>query len=527
MPYLDGVTSEDFDLVDYLARCDIQFMRTSKGRRWLTRLDPLLFGLLYFPHHLRSGDNHEGPITLADFHLDMCRRSRHWIMPGRHRAAEVAPRDSGKSTFNFLIRPMWALAHRHRKFVAAFADSGAQAEQHLISFKQELDENELLRQDFPGLVSPAKRISGVSVADNRNLYVSQNKQVFMAKGIDSSTLGAKLGVQRPDLILFDDIEPDEANYSEYQKDKRCSTIINAVLPMNLKAAVIISGTVTMPGSIVHDLVRTITEPEGEWREHLAHRPNITEEGFEVNYYPALYQDDAGDYRSIWPQRWSVGYLRSISHTASFKLNFQNSPRGRTGGWWSSDDFHYETLGERATRWMLQVDPAVSTKGKSDYTGLAVVAFAPPGKDLKLGRCEVAYAVQVKMVGKALRDRILQILEWFPKIRLIRVESNQGGENWHTGEAGLLHGVPCKVIIHNSSVPKEVRLARGLDLYQRPGKRVVHTEPLNQAEEQMISYPNSPHDDIVDAICLGLDYFLPGVSSKIPVNARSTSYIGRS
>jgi hypothetical protein len=519
MTYLDGITAANFDWEAYVCQHDPVMLLDPRGRRVLTKLDPLLFGLLYFQKHLRSGDMHDGPVTLADFHLDMCRRSYEWIRPGRHRAAEVAPRDSGKSTWNFLLRPMWALAHRHRKYVSAFADSGPQAEQHLLSFKQELDENELLRLDHPGLCTPKKRVTGVSVSDTKNLYVSRNDQIFSAKGIDSSTLGAKVGNQRPDLILFDDIEPDASNYTEYQKDKRAHSMIASVLPMNLQAAVIVSGTVTMAGSVVHDLVRTVTQPDGDWKELINPDCDITQEDFEVHYYPAIVDNGDGTERSVWPEKWPMEFLKAEEHKSSFQLNFMNDPIGRTGGWWTKDDFHYGCLEDRATQWMLQLDPAVTTKEKSDYTGIAVIACAPPGKETTLARCEIKYARGVKLVGEPLRRLVLNILEWFPRIAVVRVEANQGGETWHS----LLHDIPAKVQVDWSSLPKEIRLAQALDHYQRPGERVLHHERFVMAEQQAISYPNVKNDDIIDAIALGLNYFLGEPKRRVPVGSKSKRY----
>src|SRR5882724_3608673 len=125
---------------------------------------------------------------------------RGWTRPARWR---TDARGSRKSTWLFLILPAWALAHGHRKYVAAFADTATQAETHLKSLKMELDTNELLRFDFPAFCSPSLRPDGRTVANDQSLTVRANDAVFMAKGIDSSALGAKVGSQRPDCILFD------------------------------------------------------------------------------------------------------------------------------------------------------------------------------------------------------------------------------------------------------------------------------------------------------------------------------------
>src|SRR5690606_37829450 len=133
---------------------------------------------------------------------------------------------------------------------------------------------------FPALCSPSRRPSGGSVADTQTLYIAASGAVFQAKGIDSSTLGAKVGNQRPDVLLFDDIEPDASNYSAYQKEKRLDTILNAVFPMSLNAVVLFAGTTTMHGSVIHDLVRQVTEP-GEAPDW------VRDERIRTRYYPAI------------------------------------------------------------------------------------------------------------------------------------------------------------------------------------------------------------------------------------------------
>jgi len=246
----------DFNCGDYVRkRYPKDAITYSAARIRQTKRDPLLFGLTYFGSHLESEETgHE--ISFSDFHLDLAEHAKTWMDktgPMENRRAWVAARGSGKSTWLFPILPPWGLAHGHRKYVAAFADTATQAETHLKSLKMELDTNELLRFDFPAFCSPSLRPDGRTVADDQSLTVRANDAVFMAKGIDSSALGAKVGSQRPDCILFDDIEPDEANYSPAQKASRLATITQAVFPMNTSAVVTFAGTVTMPGSVIHDL----------------------------------------------------------------------------------------------------------------------------------------------------------------------------------------------------------------------------------------------------------------------------------
>lgn len=497
-PYDDEANAESFDVAGYLAQFDTRLLAHPEGRRVLTRLDPLLFAILYFPHHIKT----DGRISFADPHFRWARTARGWVRkPGlkEDRKAYVAPRDTGKSTWWFLILPMWAAAHGWIKFAAAFAHSGTQSETHLHAFRSELADNAKLRLDYPDLCTPARKPNGKTTADNIQMLRTKAGFAFAARGVDAANLGLKEKDTRPDLILLDDVEPDEASYSSFQMKKRRGTIIEAILPMNLRAHVVLVGTVTMPGSIVHQLVskaRGDADVE-KW---------IDEEEFETYHAQPIVQRADGTERSIWPFKWPISFLHKIRHTRSYYKNFANDPMGTEGGYWTIDDFQYGQL-ENATRQYLLIDPTVTTKKTSDPAGLAVVSYAPayleedPDRPRRLWRkvpsmCSVDYAREVRLVGEALRKHCLRILEVYPRIRLIVIEGNQGGENWHA----ILHDMPVRIQVVWSTDKKEVRAANLLGLYQ--AGRVLHSRKLVALEQQMASFPRG-NDDMVDAVGSGV------------------------
>ncbi|WP_297699626.1 hypothetical protein [Mycobacterium sp.] len=483
-----------FDLRAYLAKLNADaLVRSPDYRRAVTRVDPLAFALAYLPHHLR-GDETGGQITFSEFHLDLIEQARQWIvpdeLPAQHRDAYVAPRGCGKSTWLFLILPLWAAAHGWRKFVAAFADSAAQAEMHLGSFKHELDTNVLLRLDYPDLCRPARRPTGTVAADRAGMLVTKAGFTFAARGIDSASLGMKVGEKRPDLLILDDIEPDESSYSAYQKVKREATLLDAILPLNVYARVVLVGTVTMPGSLVHDLVKTRTlpgEPPAEW---------VVSENFRCHHYPAILDNGDGTERSIWPAKWPLEYMQTIRHTRSFRKNYQNDPMAADGDYWTDEDFTYGCPSP-LTHQLLSIDPAVTSKGKSDFTALAVIGYSKPR-----GECVVRWARAVRIPpGTELRDLVLRTLDAYPDVMGVTVESNQGADAWRA----ILHGLPVPLKLVHQHEPKEVRAARLLNHYQR--RRVVHEVKLHAVEEQMVSFPKGPNDDLVDAVGTGVSVFL--------------------
>lgn len=489
-------------------------LKIPECRRLLCKHSPLLFALLYLPHHLR-GDEEGARITLSEFHVELAEAAKRWALPSNepraNRDAYVCPREAGKSTWLFLILPLWAAAMGHRKFIGAFADAGKQAELHLLSFKQELDNNLLLRQDFPDLCRPGRRPSGVTEADTQSMLITASGFVFAAKGIDAKALGMKVGKRRPDLLILDDIEPDESNYSAYQKDKRLATLQNAILPLNIRARVVLAGTVTMPGSIVHDLVKTVSMPGEEQAEW------VGDERFRVHYYRAIITDEeTGERRSLWPEKWPIEFLLGIEHTRSYKLNYDNNPMARDGDYWKDDDIVIADL-PALSAMLLSIDPAVTDGKKSDYTGLAVIGYSAFHK-----RCTVLGAWAIKVPpGEAMRRFVLDVvLPQFPQVRGIVIEDNNGGAVWTNS---VFHNMPVKVKTVHQDEPKHVRAARLLVRYQTRPRRnpakprgwvddlpfVVHGRRIPVAEEHLVGFPKAPHDDVVDAIGTGVDQFMKG------------------
>lgn len=489
-----------------LARWPKKLLDSPEGRRLITEHDPQMFALIYLSHHLRSPET--GGITFSEFHDDVYEQAKRWrepsTKPAEHRDVFIAPRSAAKSTMLFLIIPMWLAAFGHQKFIAAFADAGPQAELHVATFKRELETNQRLRTDFPELCTPAKRLSGTSEADRRGMFMSQSGFVIAARGLDAASLGLKVGNTRPTMIIVDDGEPDESNYSHYQKQKRLITLIDAVMPLSLSARFIMTGTVTMAGSIIHDLAR--------YGAGHADAPQwCRDENFRVHHYPALITDPVtGEQRSLWPEKWGLGYLLSIAHTRSFAKNMQNSPDAADSDFWCRDDFTYGSP-DVITHELLSIDPAVTDRVSSDFTGLAVVGFSKP-----TGVAVVRHARAIKVPpGEQLREIVLRVIDTYPDITGVLIESNQGGDAWRA----ILHHMPVPLKTIHQREPKEVRAARLLNHYQRG--RVLHERPLPTAEEQMISFPNGANDDVVDAIGAGVQVFL---GRKKTAGSRSLAYV---
>lgn len=506
--------------------------------------DPVAFAVLYLEAHVKGKETGDA-VTFAEFHYDWAREALSWrepvTEPMEHRDAYIAPRSAGKSSWWFLIIPLWAAANGYVEFVAAYANAASQAEGHLQTMRRELDTNPLLRHDYPDLCAPARRQSGTTVADRQNMIHTASGFTFAAKGMDSATLGLKVGATRPSVLIIDDAEPDEASYSAYLAKKRLGTLIDAIFALNIYARVVMVGTVTMPGSVAHQLVKHaagIIDDNNEW---------VTGEQITVHHHKPILVNDDGTERSCWPEKWPLPWLVARRDSPAkvtareFRKNYANDPAALEGDYWSSDDIRYGTLGTLATRWMLQLDPAVTTKGSSDWTGLTVTAYRPPLKrrgdaidipaaaqahidglpewmDPFEGQCEIVHASQVRLAGENLRREVLRLIARYQRIRVARVETNQGGETWRT----VLHDLPAgvRLVEHTSKVSKEARFAAGLVHWQE--SRVIHREKWSVLEEQMTGFPDIPFDDVVDSAVHSIDFFLSERRS-VQAGVRRSSY----
>ena len=505
-------------LKDAIKKFNPKLLDSPEGRRALTKNDPLLFAMIYLPHKLTVPGSDVEP-SLCDFHLDVIEYAKTWIRPLdikiKQRDAFIAPRETGKSTWVFHLLPIWAGAHGHKQYILAFSDSATQAQQWLTNFKMEMSTNKLLASDFPELVEPLRLSEGArAMEDNRNVTTRSNGFIFQVSGADSNVLGANRGGLRPQVLLFDDIEPTESNYSVYEAKKRLNTVLSAHFYLNQAAIVAFVGTTTMPDSII-DTIRKVGEQRIKYiAEHELDNLNDVEdlEAFrstldadvkwvvdhQINcrYYPAIVtsEDATGAITeaSLWPEKWPMEELNKERGTREFAMNMMNRPVGMDGGYWEEDDIKIQ-VPEEFGNTMVSVDPAVTTKRQNDYTGIAVLSR---GSD---GLVYVRHAEQVKKNGPDLREHVEALINEY-NAKLLYVESNQGGDLWKQ----VFDGVPCKYRNIHQKEKKEIRAGQAADRYKK-GK-VFHTRYFPVLVEQMVAFPRVPHDDVLDAVTSGVLYF---------------------
>jgi len=460
-----------------------------EGRRAVTKMDFRLFCLIYFRENMKSSDT-GNQITFSEFHNafidDALKYALPSIGPAESRTAWICPRGSGKSTWQmFLI--IWLAAHGHQKFIALFSATSSQAEDMMANVRQQFNQNEMLRQDFPDLVKPAtKRNAEIKLSDNKQLIMQENGFICTGRGITTSVLGMRINNTRPTLIVMDDVEAGESQTTKTDVEKLLKTIQDDIFPLSLNAHVAWVGTTTRPGGLTEQLVhKAVGMDYDQW---------VDDENFRIHYWPALKTAEDGTKRSIWPERWTTEYLCSVEHTRSFAKNYMCLPAPEDFAYWRPDTFRIEDI-PALDYVMLSVDPAVTVKESSDFTGLAVVGYAKSTR-----KTYVLHVEEVKLGGPELRARAAKLLEMYPQTSLIYAEVNQGGDL----VKDLFSSLPVNVKTVNQSINKNVRAGTALAEYEK-GK-VIHERSFPSLERQMIQFPNGAHDDQIDAVGSAIIYF---------------------
>jgi len=154
----------------------------------------------------------------------------------------VAFRGSGKSTIVSLSNVLWALLGRQeKKFILLLSQTQNQARQLLAHVKYELENNQLLLNDFGG------RNLGIGEWSQDSLTLGKHQARVMAASAEQSIRGLRHLQFRPDLIIADDVEDSNSTRTRDGRNKTYNWFKGEIIPAgddNTKTIVI--------GNLLHE-----------------------------------------------------------------------------------------------------------------------------------------------------------------------------------------------------------------------------------------------------------------------------------
>jgi len=266
----------------------------------------------------------------------------------------VEPREHGKTVRWSFAYVLWSIVTGKNRYALLIGASGDAAKENLINIKNEIEENELLLEDFGDLKGDVWR-------DNRiELKLGPKKEAcIQAKGSGASMRGTRFRQYRPDLIVLDDVLKDDAVGSPSQRDKIHRWLKRVVFNLGKTAFIIWVNTIFHSDDPISRLIAEVEA--GTLKRWIAVRLSC--------FRP--------DGSPLWPEYWSAEALEEKREQLgfdSFSTEWNNEPlsdeqRIIQRSWIKAHEYR-ELPPANELIYLYGVDPAT---GKHDRTAEVPIA----------------------------------------------------------------------------------------------------------------------------------------------------------
>lgn len=494
----------------------------------LAETNIFFFGRYYFPDFF--------PNDTPDFHVELAALARKTERPKSERDTEgfvvAAPRGHAKSTILTFLVPLHWIVFKRKRFIVIASETAMLSEGFVNDIRKQLEENTRLREDFGDLCGDT--VAGRRLKWTSKDFVAAHKDAqgrptfttrLKARSTGAQFRGLRHGPYRPDAIIIDDAENDVHVRTAEQRAKTWEWLTKTVMPAldPENGALMVIGTILHFDSMLAKLLKLADEAKQARDRAIAEGdPNPPDIAYDYRIFRAE-QDDG---TLLWPERFNRALLmrrKAIMGELAYNSEYNNRPideatrlyRPQWVRWYTGNELEYDA---RRDRWLWRgeileiyvgVDPAISEKEQADQFAIVVVGVPEKTRSLVLLYC---FADRIDFPSQV-QEIIRLEATWRPK--LIGVE-DQAYQLALSQQA--LHDAPALPImpLNNGQSRKYTRIL-GASLpfehgtvYMREAlddeagehdelrkRRVFHT--IWPLYEQMMQYPASAHDDLLDAM----------------------------
>ncbi len=191
-----------------------KMMKDRLIRTSITKDSFLYFFHFYYAHYVKY--------ETADFQKEIM---HHLESSAIENFYVVAFRGSGKSTMVTTAYPIWAiLGKQQKKFCIIFCQTRAQAKQHMMNIRTELEGNDLLKKDLGPFQEESDEWGSHSL-----VFRKHGARITVASS-DQSIRGLRHNEHRPDLIICDDVEDVQSTKTREGREKTYNWLRGEVIP---------------------------------------------------------------------------------------------------------------------------------------------------------------------------------------------------------------------------------------------------------------------------------------------------------
>lgn len=454
------------------------------------------------------------PTKLAEFHGTM-----YDYYEAEGNFAGAAPRGFSKSTVTDTVYLAHCALYARYHFPLLISDTFTQAAGLLDGVKSELENNEMIIWMFGDVRGKVWSSDGLIVlgwaANGKREQVK-----ILPRGAGMKIRGLRFKQYRPDLVILDDLENDEAVESAERREKLYNWFKRALLPALAKdvSKIIAIGTLLHRESLLSQMVNG--------------------QGIFSGWQRRVWRGIKDDGTSLWPERFSIEYLQGMRDDPThpmymgpleFSQEIQNNPisekdqiikpewtqsrynlSDHLGAWAQSLKIANPEMALRS--WMKthfrrvigHIDPAISESEKADWWAMVTIGITqkcpiceggPAGHIVILDVIRFRESdpeVQARMVGD-------QFLMW--RQDKIKVEAVA----YQAGLYSIIRNIAQK---RGISIPiwkwKPDRSKRRRAILQSGSWAggIVHIRQdmpfAAQFIEEVVQFPQGDHDDMFDA-----------------------------
>ncbi len=382
--------------------CQMQAGATLTGengiRKKLGAFDLGFFGRAYLPHYFSrpSPAFHDELDTLwGDGVLKRLNPLHGPKMINAHdgsHTAVAAPRGHAKSTNLTFKDDLHAVVYTYKHYIIILSDTRDQATGFLEAIKEELEENEALREDFGDLRGEVWR---------EDVIITKTKIKVQAKGAGQKVRGLKHKNWRPDLIVLDDIENDENVRTPEQRQKLLSWFDKAVSKCgDSYTDFVYIGTVLHYDSLLVKVMKRAAYRSVKYQAVLSFSTSPLWDEWEVILTEldnpdraegalAFFKDHEAEMlegtKVLWPEKLSyyqLMFMRVDEGEAAFNSEEQNEPINPEDclfneEWFDEYNPHDIDFSSKDYEFYGFVDPSLGKSKKSDYSAIQTLALHKP------------------------------------------------------------------------------------------------------------------------------------------------------
>lgn len=259
---------------------------------------------------------YDNPVATPAFHRDC------WELycSDARQAMVIAPRNHAKSTALSYDYILAEVMFRASDYVIFIGSTEGNAAEFISNIYEELHHNEPLISEFGPF-----EFETDSKTDCIVRFPDGHRFRIIARGAEQKIRGKMWNGKRPNLVVCDDIEDDEAVASKARREKFCQWFFRAAKP-----ALSHHGKIRIHGTILHDdSLLSRLRKNNQWK-HLFYRAHAS-------------FDDFSDI--LWPEHWSAERLHSVQQefiqnhdAAGYSQEYLNNPLDNSEAYLRRQDF---------------------------------------------------------------------------------------------------------------------------------------------------------------------------------------------